>query len=247
MSRWLKRLKMMRISKYAIVICLLLSIVFAGFTVYGANTGNFNIYVQESDVSLAVYMKDDKSDLGAHLSVSTLDQLFDCTYLFVPDDIATKGTPEKGLGSKNDPYNRYIAFSLCLVNMSDRAVDYRVAMTINDTTAGKDGGNVLGALRVALIRGDDPMTAAKFFAKPEDNVENKTYLENQLKNEYRPYPSETIDFISETQIFSEDYQDLDVNGEQKFTIVIWLEGCDVDCIDNLLSGKVKMGLEFVGR
>ena len=30
----------------------------------------------------------------------------------------------------------------------------------------------------------------------------------------------------------------------KFTIVIWLEGDDPDCIDNILGGEIKMHMEI---
>ena len=245
MSRWLKRLKMMRISKYAIVICLLLSIVFAGFTVYGANTGNFNILVQESDVSLAVYMKDDKSDLGEHLSAPTIDDMYDTTYNRLPQDIATRGTPEKGLGAKNDRYLSYLAFSVCIVNQSDRAVDFTAEMTVTDTGDGINGGKIIGAMRVALIEENDPLSAAKIYALPEANEENLAKLNSGLE-EYGRYPSETIDFLSDMQIFNETYHDLGVGAERKFTIVIWLEGCDVECEDAIFGAKIKMRLDFIG-
>ncbi len=236
---------MMRISKYAIVICLLLSIVFAGFTVYGANTGNFNIYVQESDVSLAVYMKDDKSDLGAHLSVPTVEGMHDSTFTRLPQDITSHGTPEKGLGTKNDPYKYYLAFSVCVVNQSERAIDLITELTVSDSRDGEDGGKVIGAMRVALVEGDNPLDTAKIYALPEANEENQAELDAGLA-EHGRYPSETIDFISTVQIFNETFKDIGAGEERKFTIVIWLEGCDAECKDAIFGAKMKMRLDFIG-
>lgn len=246
-SNWMKRLKMMRISKYAIIICLLLSLVFAGFTIYGANTGNFNIYVAGSDVSVAVYMKDDKSDLGSHLSVPTLEKMYDNTFSYLPADIVSgQGTPERHLGTKNDEYNRYMAFSLCLVNRSERAIDYTVNLSVVGTREGATGGKVISAMRVALIKGEEPLNTAKIYAAPESTPENEQFLNEALK-EYGEYPTPVNYFISEEQLFSEDYNELPAGGEEKFTVIIWLEGCDVDCIDNLFGGKIRMRLDFLGK
>lgn len=242
----MKRLKLLRISKYAIIICLLLSIIFAGFTVYGANTGNFNVYVQESDVNLAVYMTDDKSDMSAHLTVPTLDEMFDCTYAFLPTDISTQGSEERGLGSKNDRDNHYLAFSVMLVNLSERGVDYGMALTVTETRTGSGGGEVLNAMRVAVIEGDNPLNTAKIYAKPETSEENEAHLQSEL-DIVGHYPSETVDFKSDVQIFDEFYYDLAEDGEVKYTIVIWLEGCDKECVNDLFGSKIKMRLDFTGR
>lgn len=251
-EKWIKRLKLMRISKYAIIICLLLALVFAGFTIYGINTGNFNVYITESEVKLALYMQDDKSDMKTHITVPTLKQTFDNTYADLPQDIAFRGTPEKGLGSKNDPVNRYIAFSLCLVNLSERTVDYGMALSITDVRAGEEGGDVVQAMRVAVIEGDNDLSTAKFYAMPEpdgyykDTGETyKEHLDNELAK-YGEYPSETIDFVSSDKIFDEMHYDLAEGGEVKYTFVLWLEGCDGNCEDVLFGGRVKMQLDFVG-
>ena len=30
----------------------------------------------------------------------------------------------------------------------------------------------------------------------------------------------------------------------KYTVVMWLEGTDIDCTDNLLGGEIKVHMEF---
>lgn len=245
-AKWSKRLKLMRISKYAIVICLLLSIVFAGFTIYGINAGNFNVYITESDVDLAVYMQDDKSDISAHMSIETLDYMYDATYAELPQNIAATGSPEKGLGIKNDKINNsYNAFSLCLVNRSERAVDYSMSLIVTDSRAGYEGGNAVNAMRVAVIYGNNPLETAKLYAAEEATEENAARLAAALK-EYGEYPSQTIYFKSEELIFEEMHYGLEAGGEVKYTFVFWLEGCDEDCVDNLIGGKLKMRLDFRG-
>ena len=236
--KWMKRLKWMRISKYAIIICLLLSLIFAGFTVYGAKTGNFNVYVQPSDVNIAIYMEEDKSDLGTHLSVPMLEDMEDCTYewLNLPY-YQNKILP--GLGSKNDKsYREFMCFSFVLVNLSDRAVDYDMQLTVVKSRDGEGGGKVAEAMRILMFREDD-FSGGKIYAMPEKSEEDKKQLTDNTDYE-------TIDFISPVQIFATSDTGLVVGGEIKFTFVMWLEGWDVDCVDDLFKGRIQMRLDITG-
>ena len=33
-------------------------------------------------------------------------------------------------------------------------------------------------------------------------------------------------------------------AKDKYTIVIWLEGNDPDCLDNIIGGTMKLGMKF---
>ena len=55
---------------------------------------------------------------------------------------------------------------------------------------------------------------------------------------------ETIPFYSEKEAVLEQRKDFKPNDIDKFTIVIWLEGDDPDCIDNILCGEIKMHMEI---
>ena len=33
-------------------------------------------------------------------------------------------------------------------------------------------------------------------------------------------------------------------AKDKYTIVIWLEGNDPDCLDNIIGGTIKLGMNF---
>ena len=51
---------------------------------------------------------------------------------------------------------------------------------------------------------------------------------------------ETEPFFSDEKIFIRERDNLKVNEIDKYTIVIWIEGDDPDCLDNLLGGEIKM-------
>lgn len=256
--QWLKRLKWMRISKYAIIITLLLSLVFAGFTVYGARIGNFNIYVDGNDLGFAIYMKEDKSDLGTHLSVPMLDDMTDTTF----EDIAAQYVRDSivnGLGPKNDEeHKRYLAFSFVLVNLSDRMVNYDFELTVIASEDGVGGKKVESAMRILLLRewkyDEGPTYEAleteaekdrffrdgKIYALAEETEDAK----DQLK-EFTNY--ETEDFISAVQLLKITETDFEASSEVKYTVVMWLEGWDVDCANAIMGGRIKMRLDITGR
>lgn len=260
--KWMKRLKWMRISKYALIITLLLSLVFAGFTVYGAKTGNFNIFLRGDDVFLSIYMKEDRSDEGDHLTVPTLDDMDNTTFSHLVNLRRNEIVP--GLGPKNDEFSQqFLCFSFVLVNQSDIMVNYDMQLIITDSRRGSYGGRVVSALRVLVFEEKDYVNGEpseyetlrteeeqkEFFQSGEiyalaETEEEKALLQERLEEKYLAY--DTKDFISETQIFWEKRLDFAAKAEIKYTFVMWLEGCDKDCVNDLYGGKIKMRLDIHG-
>ena len=257
-NKWMKRLTWMRISKYALAISLSLSLVFAGFTVYGARVGNFNIYIQESDVKLAIYMEEDKSDLTSHLSVPVLDDMKDVTFETLAAQ-TVRDTIVTGLGPKNDNFRKqYLAFSVVLCNLSERMVNYEAELTVISSRDGEGGGRVERALRVLVLKELNYENGPTYEALETDEEREEFFRSGQIyalaeeseEAEQRLRENteyETEDFISEVQIFHQQEYDFEVGGEVKYTILMWLEGWDVDCVNDLFGGKIKMRLDIVGR
>ena len=104
--KWLKRLQMMRISKIVIAVSLALSVIFAGFTIYGNKVGNFIINVSNDGAHIAATMKEDLSDLSSRLSVSGLEGQGATTYEDIPRSIA------RGSETRATPYIRPIWHSV---------------------------------------------------------------------------------------------------------------------------------------
>lgn len=232
--KWDKRLKIMRLSTVIIAVCLVLLVIFAGFTYYGDKVGNFVISIHNSDIKLALSEKEDLSDATARLTVKGMENQTLATYSFIPDDISA------GLGSKNDLNDYYyMAFSFYLINYSSSAVDYDVSLNIIDTI-----GDPTGALRVLLIEGDGGKDAGTVYAKEEASESDKQWLDEQLKN-FQPY--EASYFLTEKQIFYQRKIDLQPNDKVKYTVVIWLEGCDIDGNNARYGERIKMEMNFYGK
>ena len=39
-------------------------------------------------------------------------------------------------------------------------------------------------------------------------------------------------------------EDFDPGATNKYTVVIWLEGNDPDCVDDIIGGVIKMQMDF---
>ena len=54
----------------------------------------------------------------------------------------------------------------------------------------------------------------------------------------------TEPFLSDLVVFEGINEKLEVDETIKYTLVIWLEGDDPECLDNIRGGNVKMSMTF---
>lgn len=156
----------------------------------------------------------------------------------------------------------YFAYTYYIRNEGESSVDYSWAMKLNS-----ESQNLSSAVWVMIFE-DDKMV---FYAKPGEDGEaealptvgddTRGYLERPLYNSaseagkqyqiitttqsgvsyYRIVPHS---FLDDTTV-AEGYQTKVVPHEtHKYTIVIWLEGDDPDCTNDLIGGHVGMEMQF---
>lgn len=225
--KWITRLKLMRISKIAIVACLVFLVVFAGFTIYGNKVGNFVVAVKRDEVKLALSMREDLSDRSSRLATSGMDNQGAATYTDIPRDIA------EGVGVKNDEkFRYYLAFGFYLINESDRAIDYRMSVDVKGAT-----GNVLEVVRLMIIEGDD--VQRDIYAKREEDAQTAADIADKAGYD-------SIDFESDERLCTRERYDLPAGGKVKYTVVMWLEGYDPLCTDDLIGARLKLQINFYG-
>lgn len=235
--RWRKRLKVMRTATRAIIFSLIVILLLAGFTVYGARVGTFVINVENDEIKLSLSVREDLSEQTARLTFYGVSALSDTTYGYLPEDVSA------GVGDKSAQDNaayKFMALGFYLINNSEREVDCVMELKVTATV-----GDPLSILRVLVIEGENGTWSEgnRIFAKPEKSEEDELYLKEGL-NRIRYY--ETLPFISDEKLFSVKIRDLKPSESQKFTLVFWAEGCDIDCTDDRISDKVKMRLDITG-
>ncbi len=116
--------------------------------------------------------------------------------------------------------NNYIAYTFYLRNVSDRTVGYKAYIDLLSSYKGAEE-----AMRVKIYKNGTPTVYAKRAANGE------------------PEPN-TTPFYSETKVMSETYMDFKPGDTDKYTVVIWLEGWDPECVNKILTGSAKMAMNI---
>ncbi len=202
-------------------------------TFFGMNIGDFVVSINdETEGYLALSETGDfKEDITGSLKAVGLDEATNTTYGYIPKDIT------KGHGSKNDEEGKtYIAYSFFVKNISNIAVDYNATITIEDFTK-----NVDEAVRVMVIKENEDGKTEKIYAKPTKEGKPETHLEPSVDSA-EPYITEM--FKAPTIVTNTLNLDFSMGDIDKFTVVIWLEGEDEQCVDEIKGGSIKMSMKF---
>ena len=116
----------------------------------------------------------------------------------------------------------YIAYTFYLINSGDDTLTYTGEMTLENVTKGVDE-----AIRIALyINGEKTV-----YGKTKSNGGGK---ESDCDSE----------FTSSTVVMTTKHEKFEPQAKDKFTVVIWLEGNDPDCVDDIIGGTLKLGMDF---
>ena len=137
------------------------------------------------------------------------------------DNISHKWLPEDihDYDGSNNGEN-YIAYSFYIENLGEAASDYWTELEIVDSIKKVDE-----AIRVRVYLNGEYVTYAKMASNGEP--------------EPGTLPFETDKLISINRI--QDFKPGDIN---KYTVVIWIEGSDPECTDNILGGEIKIQMNF---
>ena len=121
-------------------------------------------------------------------------------------------------GSHNG--ENYIAYTFYIENMGEAVADYWSEIVIDDVVK-----NVDEAIRVRVYKNGESTTYAKIASNGE------------------PEPG-TVPFSSDTLIALEHIENFSPGDINKYTVVIWIEGSDPECTDNILGGEIKISMGF---
>ncbi len=181
------------------------------------NGGNFTITLDHSfalEQSIVIYDDSFYKESQAKLYAGKLDFMDNISIKWLPQDIDSEGD-----GSHNG--DNYIAYTFYVENRGYDVVDYWSEIVIDDVIKGVDD-----AVRIMVFENGDKTIYAK---------------KSPLTNEPEP---NTEPFYSEESAFIRQRKDFKPNDVDKYTIVIWLEGDDPECIDAILGGEIKMHMEI---
>jgi hypothetical protein len=133
-----------------------------------------------------------------------------------------------------------IAATFYLKNITKEDHLYRETMVFEEITKDIDE-----AIRIMIIRNGEKTVYAK--KKKDGDIEEVVpgeYFTEDGKNIPDAQPWMTVPFISRERAYYETGLSLAAGEIVKYTVMIWLEGNDPECVDDILGGTLKMRMEF---
>ena len=123
-------------------------------------------------------------------------------------------------GSHNG--ENYIAYTFYLINSGDDTLSYEGEMNIENVTKGVDE-----AIRVAIYQNG----VKTVYGKTKSSGAGK---ESDCDEE----------FLASTVVMRTRKEGFKPKDRDKYTVVIWLEGNDPDCVDDIVGGTIKFNMQF---
>ena len=211
-----KRKLMMRVVTVIIAFLLLfLSLLYC--ILYIVNTkGNFTISLDPNlKATKSIVMSSDSSFKEKSLILET-------AALEYMDNISESWLP-RDINDHEGEHNgnNYLAYTFFIKNEGKEKTNYVVSIDTISVIK-----NVDQAIRIAVYTNGEKVVYAK-----KNNSTGK------------PEPN-TVEFISDSQVMLNLRKDFKPKDVDKFTVVVWLEGDDPDCIDSILGGEMKMQMSL---
>lgn len=199
---------------YLLLILLLLVFAVSYSILYIINTnGNFTITLDKNA------MEDEKLVVSPREDFSYTTHKIVVENLDYMDNISGTWLPED-IDSIDGPHNgnNYMAYTFYVKNNSNDTIAYSVSLNILSVIK-----NVDDAVRVVVYK----------------NGEKTVYAKRTPIGDIEPG---TTPFVSNDKVMSELYENFKPNDVDKYTVVVYLEGDDPQCINDILGGEMKMDM-----
>lgn len=203
----------------ALIAAVLIVIITVGYAIsYFYNKyGSFTIKVNKYDMVHQGLSLSETPEYGNSEAVLNADIVYDMTNISgddLPDNIDMVN------GSHNG--DNYIAYTFYIHNAGEDTLTYQGDIVIENTTKGVDE-----AIRVAVFYNGEKTVYGK-------TKSNGTGKESDCDSE----------FMSASQIMRRKVTSFKPGSSDKYTVVIWLEGNDPDCVNKIIGGVMKLRMDF---
>lgn len=215
-----KRERIIKYLKYGLFICfsLLLGVFIVLNFVY--NGGKFSINLDKKlseQSSIVLYSDSIGKDVSRKLFAEDIEYMDNISINWIPKNIDT----EKD-GSHNG--ENYIAYTFYLENQGEKEVNYWYTIFIDDVIKDVDE-----AVRIMVFKNGEKTVYAK------KNAETK-----------KP-EQDTVEFYSDEIAVINKRTNFKSGDIDKYTVVIFLEGDDPDCVNKILGGEIKLHMEMTAE
>ena len=207
----------MRVLALLVIILVLLVAIAYAISYFYDKFGSFTVKVSKYDMIHQGLSLSETPDYEKAIAVLNADIVYDMTNISgedLPDNL------DKVNGCHNG--NNYIAYTFYLINSGDDTVTYNGELVMDSITK-----NVDEAVRIAVYKNGEK----KVYGKTKSNGKGK---EKDCDEE----------FLSSSVVMRTSTEGFSSNSRDKFTVVVWLEGNDPDCIDDIIGGTLKLSMHF---
>ncbi len=212
----MKTLQWLKIAKITVCVMISALTVFYGATMLYKEEGTFTVGIlPAAKEEEAKISLSETADFAMPVTVLGAEGVDEMT------NISVKWLPDdldQGEGARNGEH--YICYSFYLKNTGDVSCNVTERFELDSSVKGADE-----AVRVRLYKNGVMTTYAKMGVngQPEEG---------------------TIPFENDTLVFQGINEKIQTEETIKYTLVIWLEGDDPECLDNIRGGRVKMSMTF---
>lgn len=213
-----KRKKLVKIAKITLLALLVLftiTYIILGIIYKG---GRFTITLDNNfsiESGITLYESMNNKSKTTRLYASDIDFMDNISINWIPSNIDS--------ASDGGPHNgeNYIAYTFYIANEGKEELNYWQEVHIDDVIK-----NVDEAVRIMIYQNGQKTVYAK-----------KNSVTKQKEKGTEPFYSKDVAVLKERKSFKPG--DVD-----KYTIVIWIEGEDSDCVNELLGGEIKMHMDI---
>ena len=216
-GRQIMRLQMMlRITAVIVAAVFLFVLLMYLFSLFSTQAGRFTVRSTDGRRGLILSETADFAQWSALLEADPVENMDNITYSWLPTDL----TETDGSHNGKD----YLCYTFYVKNTGQEDIDYQASIDIEWLKLAVDE-----AVRVQLYQNETSTVYAKMGkdGKPEVDPEFET----------TPF----TDAVTVTDYVREDFKVGDVD---KYTVVVWLEGEDPECVNDILGGELKMSMTF---
>lgn len=208
---------LMRVLALLVIILVAIIAVTYAISYFYDKFGSFTVKINKYDMvrqGLALSETPDYDIANARLDADIVEDMTNISGEDLPENIDMIN------GSHNG--ESYIAYTFYLINAGDSTLTYTGEMTIENVTKDVDE-----AIRIAVYENGE----RTIYGKTKSDGTGK---ESDCDSE----------FTSSTVVMTTGHEKFEPKAKDKYTIVIWLEGNDPDCLDNIIGGTLKLSMDF---
>jgi hypothetical protein len=204
-----------RICEIVLATLLVILLIFYGAAMLFAEKSGFTVAISDDKEDKAAISLSESADFASPTVRLDAGGIAEMTNISVLD------LPEsfESEGGRHNGQN-YLAYTFYLKNSGTEAADIRSELNIKSALYGAED-----AIRVRVYRNGNDTTYAKLAKNGEPEYNTTPFAENR-------------------KVFSVVEEDVDPEEIIKYTVVVWLEGDDPECVDDIKGGNVKMSLTF---